>query len=226
MLRASIRAASSAFCRSGASAWSAFASGLGVAGCPPAPFELCQAAFKLGQAAAEFPHTASASIRCCGSGRGPRRRGAGEGEWESRWKCAWELAWELAGDKAGSCGWRCPRLRPRERRIGGHQLQRLGQQGGILAQRRQVILPEIQELARQGLQLLLLVKGWRWAGGMLRVGSHDPGHDSSGFPSIIGGRSSLSQCSYCIAKEGGGAAMLHCIQGQGTASHDQRPRQR
>jgi hypothetical protein len=66
-----------------------------------------------------------------------------------------------------------------------------------VGQRRDVILPEIQELASQGLQLclhLILHRG-RW-GGLLRVG----GHDSSAFPAIIGVESGVSQCSYCIAK--------------------------
>src|ERR671925_266987 len=127
MVNASRSALSFAFWSSGARLARALASGLGAV-LGACPLELCQAAFKLGQAAAEFPHTVSASVRCCGSGRGPSRRA---------WESEWELAWEWAGGKAGPSDWVHPWLRPGKRRIGIHQFQRLGHQGRILRQRRE-----------------------------------------------------------------------------------------
>jgi polyhydroxyalkanoate synthesis repressor PhaR len=84
----------------------------------------------------------------------------------------------------------------------------LGHELRILGQRRHVVLPQIQQLARQRLQLILHLG--RRAGGrvLVRIG----GHDSPAFPPIIGGPSGLSQCSYCIAKRGVSPAMLRCIQ--------------
>jgi hypothetical protein len=69
-----------------------------------------------------------------------------EGEWEACW---WGKAWSSEG-----CGptWRgtWKHLGKRlERIVGGHQLQRLCHQGRVLGQRGQVVLPEVQQLARE-----------------------------------------------------------------------------
>jgi polyhydroxyalkanoate synthesis repressor PhaR len=66
----------------------------------------------------------------------------------------------LSGARHGDAGAeRLHRIagQPWERRHGGHQLQRLGHQGRVLGQGRQVILPEIQQFAGKLLQPRLLL---------------------------------------------------------------------
>jgi hypothetical protein len=89
---------------------------------------------------------------------------------------------------------------------GRHQFQGLGQQVRILRQGGEVILPEIQQLAREFLQPRLLFGGLAGRGGILGIRLRAAGtvswsgHANPAFSLTIRAASRLSQCSYCIAK--------------------------